>query len=121
MSKKIIVVDDSQTVRQQVVLALNQGGFTVMEAVDGLEGFDSIQKTPDLALVLCDVNMPRANGLEMLESLKQAGYAVPVVMLTTEGQPQLIDRAKKAGAKGWILKPFKADLLLAAARKICGT
>jgi two-component system chemotaxis response regulator CheY len=120
MPKKIIVVDDSQTVRQQVVLALNQGGYTVVEAVDGLDGFDTIQRTPDVALVICDVNMPRANGLEMLESLKQAGRSVPVVMLTTEGQPQLIERAKKAGAKGWIIKPFKADLLLAAARKICG-
>jgi two-component system, chemotaxis family, chemotaxis protein CheY len=120
MSKKIIVVDDSQSVRQQVALALNQGGFTVMEAVDGLDGFNAISKTPDLALVICDVNMPGVNGLEMLESLKQAGRAVPVVMLTTEDQPQLINRAKKAGAKGWIIKPFKADLLLAAARKICG-
>lgn len=120
MSKKIIVVDDSQAVRQQVTLVLNQGGFTVIEAVDGWEGFNVIQRTPDIALVLCDVDMPRVNGLEMLESLKQAGRVVPVVMLTTEGQPQLIDRAKKAGAKGWIVKPFKADLLLAAARRICG-
>lgn len=120
MSKKIIVVDDSQTVRQQVALALNQGGYTVLEAVDGLDGFNTIQKNPDLALVICDVNMPRQNGLEMLEALQKAGRSVPVIMLTTEGQPQLIDRAKKAGAKGWIVKPFRSDFLLAAARKICG-
>jgi two-component system chemotaxis response regulator CheY len=121
MSKKIIVVDDSQTVRQQVALALNQGGYTVLEAVDGLDGFNTIQKNPDLALVICDVNMPRQNGLEMLEALQKVGRSVPVIMLTTEGQPQLIERAKKAGAKGWIVKPFRADFLLAAARKICGT
>ena len=120
MSKKIIVVDDSQTVRQQVALALTQGGYTVMEAVDGLDGFNTIQKTPDCALVICDVNMPRVNGLEMLENLKAAGRVVPVVMLTTAGQPQLVERAKTAGARGWIIKPFKADLLLSAARKICG-
>jgi two-component system, chemotaxis family, chemotaxis protein CheY len=120
MSKKIIVIDDSQTVRQQVALALTQGGYTVIEAVDGLDGFNVIQKTPDVDLVICDVNMPRVNGLEMLENLKTAGRTVSVVMLTTEGQPQMVERAKKAGARGWIIKPFKPDLLLSAARKICG-
>jgi len=120
MGKKIIVVDDSQTVRQQVGTVLKQAGFEVIDAVDGLDGVDAIGRTPDAAMVICDVNMPRMNGLEMLEAIKKeprhAGLSV--VMLTTEGQPQLIERAKKAGAKGWIVKPFKAELLLAAVRKI---
>lgn len=120
MGKKILVVDDSATVRQQVGLALGQAGFDVVEAVDGLDGVDKINTVADLALVICDVNMPRMNGLEMIEKLRTENKfpKLPIVMLTTEGQPELVERAKKAGAKGWIVKPFKAELLVAAARKL---
>jgi two-component system chemotaxis response regulator CheY len=64
--------------------------------------------------------MPRMNGLEMLEKLRTDARwkTLPVVMLTTEGQPGLIERAKKAGAKGWIIKPFKAELLVAAVQRL---
>ena len=114
MSKKIMVVDDSQTVRQQVGMALTQAGFEVVEAVDGQDGMEKIGLEPDLAMVICDVNMPRMNGIEMLTSVKADGKnaALPVIMLTTEGQPELVERAKKVGAKGWIVKPFKPDMLL---------
>lgn len=120
MSKKVMVVDDSATVRQQVGAALSQAGFEVVEAVDGEDGATKIQAMADLSLVVCDVNMPRMNGIEMLEKVKASGQRpnLPIVMLTTEGQPELIARAKQAGAKGWIVKPFKADLLVAAAQKL---
>ncbi len=118
MNKKVIVIDDSQTVRQQVGMALSQAGFDVVEAVDGREGLNTIQKTHDAAMAICDVNMPRMNGLELLEALALSGSKLPVLMLTTEGQPQLIERAKKSGAKGWIVKPFKAELLVAAVKKL---
>lgn len=120
MGKKILVVDDSATVRQQVGLALTQAGFEILEAVDGLDGAEKLTQMTDISLVICDVNMPRMNGLEMLEKVRaeQTGPMVPVVMLTTEGQPELVERAKKAGAKGWIVKPFKAELLVAAAKKL---
>ncbi len=120
MAQKILVVDDSVTVRQQVGLALGQAGFEVIEAADGQEGLDKISANPDLLMVITDVNMPQMNGLEMLEKLKaDPKHAKLIVfMLTTEGQPELIDRAKKAGAKGWIVKPFKAELLVSAAKKL---
>ncbi len=120
MGKKVIVIDDSQTIREQVGATLRQGGFEIVEAVDGLEGEAMIAGTPDAALVICDVNMPNRGGLELLESLKRDDKlkTLPVLMLTTEGQPQLIERARKSGAKGWLVKPFKADLLLAAVRKL---
>ena len=120
MSKKVIVIDDSQTIREQVGAALRQAGFEIVEAVDGIDGADVIGRTQDAALVICDVNMPNRSGLELLETLRKEDKlkGLPVLMLTTEGQPQLIERARKSGAKGWLVKPFKADLLLAAVRKL---
>jgi two-component system chemotaxis response regulator CheY len=120
MGKKIIVIDDSQTIREQVATTLRRAGFEILEAVDGVDGAEVIERTPDAALAICDVNMPKRNGLELLEGLRDSGRTsvLPVLMLTTEGQPQLIERARKAGAKGWLVKPFKADLLLAAVKKL---
>jgi len=116
--KKILVIDDSPTVRQQVGLALSQAGYQVVEAVDGVDAISKVDAS--INMLICDVNMPRMNGLEMLEKLRtDARWAsLPVVMLTTEGQPGLIERAKKAGAKGWIIKPFKAELLVAAVQRL---
>jgi two-component system chemotaxis response regulator CheY len=99
-------------------MALKQAGFDVVEASDGEEGLAAIKSGKDIAMAICDVNMPRMNGLEMLEALVRLGAQLPVLMLTTEGQPQLVERAKKSGAKGWIVKPFKAELLVAAVKKM---
>lgn len=117
---KILVVDDSTSVRQQVSAVLSGAGFEVAEAVDGCDGLEIITKNPDFAAVICDVNMPRMNGVEMVEKVRENGAnaRLPILMLTTEGQPALIQRAKKAGAKGWIVKPFKPDLLIATIRKL---
>jgi len=121
--KRVLVVDDSPTVRQQVGTVLRDAGFDVVEASDGAEGTSKVAADPDIGMVILDVNMPRVNGLEMLETIKQdsRNAALPVVMLTSEGQLSLIERAKRAGAKGWIVKPFKAELLLAAVRKLMAT
>jgi two-component system, chemotaxis family, chemotaxis protein CheY len=123
MSKKIIVVDDSKTVRDQVRGVLQGAGYAVLEAADGQEGLDEIRRNPDLAMAICDVHMPNVSGIVMLESLQADGVIpeLPVIMLTTEAQPTLIQRAKQAGARGWIVKPFKAEHLLAAVKKLART
>ena len=123
MSKKtVLIVDDSLTVRQQVALTLQSAGYQIVEACDGREGVDAVQAHAGIAMILCDLNMPCMNGLEFLETIKgdAAGPPVPVVMLPTDGSPDLIARAKRAGAKGWIVKPFQPQLLLAAVRRIAG-
>jgi len=120
MSKTILVVDDSDTVRQQVSLALKQAGFSIAEAADGQEGLAMIESNRNIAMVVCDVNMPRMNGLEMVESVKRKAEnkTLPILMLTTEGQPSLIRRAKEAGAVGWIVKPFNATQLVQTAKHL---
>lgn len=120
MGTKILVVDDSAMVRQQVRHALVAAGFEVIEAQDGLDALDKLFDVPDVALVVCDVNMPRLPGLDFLERLRRDAKwkLLPVVMLTTEAQPELVHRAKSLNAKGWIIKPFKAELLVAAAKKL---
>ena len=120
MTKKILIIDDSSSVRRQVAGALTTAGFEVLEAADGVDGAAQIRGQTDLALVICDVNMPRMNGLDMLDDVRGelASRSLPVVMLTTEGQPEAMARAKKSGAKGWIVKPFKEHLLLGAVRKL---
>jgi two-component system chemotaxis response regulator CheY len=119
--KKVLVVDDSQSLRQQVAEALEQAGFTVLEAQDGVQGLARLAEHEDVSLILLDVNMPAMGGMEMLDRLAQpSGRAqIPVLMLTTEAERSLIARAKAAGAKGWLIKPIKSELLVSAVSKVC--
>jgi two-component system chemotaxis response regulator CheY len=120
MKSKIMIVDDSAIVRQQVSWALMQAGFEVLEAVDGQDAADQVAAGVELALMLCDVNMPRMNGIDLLTKLAGGGNAppFPVVMLTTDGLPELVARAKTLGAKGWMVKPVKPEILVATVKKL---
>jgi two-component system chemotaxis response regulator CheY len=114
LTKTILVVDDSGSVRQQVGIALRRAGFTMAEASDGQEGLAMIDANRDIDMVICDINMPNMNGLEMVEKVKAKpeNKSLPILMLTTEGQPGLVKRAKEAGAVGWIVKPFNSSQLV---------
>jgi two-component system chemotaxis response regulator CheY len=119
MDKKvIIVVDDSSTIRRQVANALDATVYTIVEAQDGAEGLARLADHDDAALVICDVNMPTMDGLQMIARMHASGSRVPIVMLTNEAEPARVQEAKRCGAKGWILKPFKPVMLAAAVRKI---
>jgi two-component system chemotaxis response regulator CheY len=116
--KTVLVVDDSETVRKQVRQALEPAGYLIVEAFDGQDGLEKIRAATGLSLVLCDVNMPRMTGLDMIAQVHAEGVITPIIMLTSEGQPSLIRRARESGAKGWIVKPFKTDLLVSAVNKL---
>ena len=120
MGKKILIVDDSKTIRQQVAFTLSKAGFEVVEAEDGKDGLVKLAAHSDVALVISDVNMPNMNGLEMVEAIRTnaAHGNLAIIMLTTEGSGEMIERAKKSGAKGWMVKPFKPEQLVAAAQKL---
>ena len=118
MGPKVLVVDDSMMVRRQVALALTGAGYRVVEAVDGVDALEKLAQANDVAVVVCDVNMPRMDGLELLARLHDDDVRVPVVMLTTERQPALFEKGKALGAKGWLVKPFKPEHLIATVRKL---
>ncbi len=122
MAKTILVVDDSGTVRQQVSMALKQAGFETAQASDGREGLSMVDSNRNISMVISDVNMPNMNGLEMVEKIKSKpeNKSLPIIMLTTEGQPAMIKRAKEAGAVGWIVKPFNAGQLIQTVKHLTG-
>jgi two-component system chemotaxis response regulator CheY len=112
----VLVVDDSITILELLTEALEPEGFQTLQAIDGQDALGKLLARPDIVLVMCDVNMPRMNGLDLLENARKRGLEVPFLMLTTEAQPALIERAKGLGAKGWMVKPVKPQLLLAAVK-----
>ena len=122
MSATVMIVDDSQMVRKQVARTLIAAGFVVIEAQDGADALAQLSSaTPGPALIVLDVNMPNMGGIEFLQTLRGRGPELaipPVVMLTTEGEPRLMQEAKALGAKGWIVKPFRPEMLVAAVQKL---
>ncbi len=119
---QVLVVDDSSTVRNEVGDFLKTAGLDVALAVDGRDGLDKLQRDPAIKLVVCDVNMPNMDGLTMAEKVRSDlnNTAVNIIMLTTENSPAMKERGKAAGIKGWIVKPFKGDAVIATFKKLAG-
>ncbi len=121
MSKVILTVDDSASVRQMVSFTIKNAGYDVIEAVDGEEALQKIEgKSIDRAIT--DLNMPNMDGIELIKRIRaHADHKfVPIIMLTTESQAEKKQQGKAAGATGWIVKPFKPDQLIAVIKKVLG-
>lgn len=104
-------------VRTQVTRVLEGAGYIVTAAVDGVEALEKL--SPEMVLVVSDVNMPRMSGIELLEELRNSRkVTIPFVMLTTEGQNELVQKAKALGANGWIVKPLKPEVLINTVKKL---
>lgn len=117
---KILLVDDSSTVRDEVGGFLIKNGLEVVTAVDGKDGLSKLKSENGIKLVVSDVNMPNMDGLTMVEKIRSelGNTAVHVIMLTTESNPSMKERGKAAGVKGWIVKPFKGESVLETFRKL---
>ncbi|MFB2654482.1 response regulator [Shewanella seohaensis] len=119
MKKTILIVDDSISIRQVVGMTLRGAGFDVIEAVDGRDALSRCDGRK-LNLIISDVNMPVMDGLTFVTELKQrsAYRFTPVIMLTTEGAEDKKAAGKAAGAKAWVVKPFRAEQMLDAVQKL---
>jgi len=119
MNLKILTVDDSRTMRDMLRMALSGAGFDVVQAVDGVDGLEVLEReTPDL--VITDINMPKMDGFGFIESARKKDKfrVTPILVLTTESDPEKKMRAKSAGATGWIIKPFDPVKLVDAIRRV---
>ena len=119
MSLKVLTVDDSRTMRDMLMLALKDAGFDVAQAVDGVHGLEVLGQS-DPQVIVTDINMPRMDGFGFIEGVrKDPRYrGVPILVLTTESDPAKKDRARQAGATGWIVKPFSPAKLVEAIRRV---
>jgi two-component system chemotaxis response regulator CheY len=121
MAKCILIVDDSETVRQVLQLALGNAGYHVVEAEDG---FDALTKLSgaQVDMLITDLNMPNMDGLELIKKVREEGKHrfTPIVMLTTESSEEKKKAGREAGASGWIVKPFKPEQLLKVVKMVLG-
>ena len=119
MTKTILIVDDSSSLRTVVRLALVRAGYEVLEAGDGIEGLEQLEKGR-VNLIVSDVNMPRMDGIAFVRKLKEntRHKFTPVIMLTTEGQDAKKEEGRAAGARAWMVKPFNPPQLLDAVSKL---
>ena len=119
MSKTVLTVDDSRTMRDMLKFALQEVGYRVVQASDGQHGLEALaQEIPDV--IVTDINMPRLDGFGFIEAVRkdQKLRAIPILVLTTESDGEKKHRARQAGATGWIVKPFDPAKLIAAIRRV---
>jgi len=119
MSKRIVVIDDSESIRELVGLTLENAGYTVDKGVDGLYGLRFFDGR-DINLVITDLNIPHMDGIGVIKEVRQKdGYStIPILVLTTESQVTKKEEAKAVGATGWIVKPFVAEKLITIVQKV---
>lgn len=119
MAKRILTIDDSKTIRDMLLLTLNEAGFEVLQAVDGRDGLDVLDRER-VDVVITDINMPRMDGYEVIRQMrKNASHkSTPILVLTTESEAAKRNMARDAGATGWMVKPFDPDRLVATVNKV---
>jgi two-component system chemotaxis response regulator CheY len=122
MAKKVLIVDDSSAIRQSISFVLQQSGYEVVEANDGVDGLEKLTASGSVDLIITDVNMPNMDGISMIKKVREKDEwkFLPIIVLTTESQGSKMNEGKEAGATGWIVKPFSAEKLLSVVKKVAG-
>lgn len=120
MTKRVLTVDDSKTMRDMVAFTLRSAGFEVGEAEDGVKALSVLGATP-ADLIITDLNMPNMDGIALIQKLRaDPKYrATPILMLTTEGDAGKKEQGRAAGATGWLVKPFNPEKLVELVKKVC--
>ncbi len=121
MTKTILIVDDSKSIRQMVSFTLKDAGYEVIEAVDGKDALAQCNSST-VHMMITDLHMPKLDGIGLIREVrtKPSCKFIPIVMLTTESQEEKKQEGKAAGATGWIVKPFKPEQLISVIRKVLG-
>lgn len=121
MTASILIVDDSNSVRMAIRMALTGAGYAVTEASDGAQGLSKANGSK-FDMIITDLNMPNMDGLTMIRTLRKspAQCGTPILFLTTESEDAMKQQAKAAGATGWLVKPFVPDQLIKVVRKVLG-
>jgi two-component system chemotaxis response regulator CheY len=121
MTTHILAIDDSRTIRTLLTIALEKAGFSVTTAVDGVDGVEKFHQM-QADLVITDVNMPNKDGFGVIDDIRNSDVnkSVPVLVLTTESGAALKERARNAGATGWIVKPFDDTALVSVIKRLTG-
>jgi two-component system, chemotaxis family, chemotaxis protein CheY len=119
MTRRIMTIDDSKTMRDMLMLTLIEAGFDVLQAVDGEDGIEKLAGE-EVDVVITDINMPKMDGYEVIRRLRQDPKfdRTPILVLTTESEAEKRDIARKAGATGWLVKPFDPERLVETVRKV---
>ncbi|WP_022661053.1 response regulator [Paucidesulfovibrio longus] len=122
MSKHILIVDDSKTVRNLVAFIMKKEGFRVTTAEDGLDGLEKLYGAGQVDLVVSDINMPRMDGLTFIKALREqdAYRDLPIVVLSTEGEEHDIDSAITIGANIYMVKPAQPEKLMRNVKMLLG-
>ena len=117
---KILIVDDSDTLRIQLRSVLEECGHEVVEGINGLDGLAKAKESPGINLLISDFNMPELDGISMCRRIKEQNLLenIPIFMLTTETSSELKALGKDAGVMAWIVKPFKPEKLKAVVQKV---
>lgn len=120
MGKKVLIVDDSVSMRQMLSMILSSGGYEVVSAEDAKEGLEKL--SGELVAIITDYNMPGMNGVDFIKEVRNGGVAKnkPIIMVTTESEQQKKEEGRAAGATGWITKPFEKAQLLEVLEKVTG-
>ncbi|MDH5382249.1 MAG: response regulator [Cyclobacteriaceae bacterium] len=121
MAKSILIVDDSESIRELVCSTLEDAGYKVTKGVNGQDGLACLEKmNEDVKLIITDLNMPVMDGIELVKAVRKKSIYkyLPIIILTTETQALKKNEAKAEGATGWIVKPFDKERLLAVIKKV---
>ena len=123
MNKRVLILDDSRTIRTSVKYTLQKSGYEVLLAENGIEGLKVLKENSSMSdrpqMIITDINMPKMNGIEFIKEVKKDRQFkfIPILVLTTESQAEMKNKGKEAGAAGWLVKPFSPEQLTGVVKR----
>ncbi|WP_317898010.1 response regulator [Aurantibacillus circumpalustris] len=120
MKKNILIIDDSESIREVIAAGLESAGYNVTKGINGQDGLTCLENNPSVECIITDLNMPIMDGITFLKEVRKSEKHkyLPIIILTTESQEAKKQEARTAGATGWIIKPFSKEKLINVIKKV---